>query len=66
MASDASTYVRELLEGTREPLSTEQVVAALRSANDKKAAIKGLEHWRTSGEAVQDADGLWVWIGPRW
>jgi len=62
---DASGDVWVLLEQATEPLSTAQVVEALRHAHDEEAVVQALEHWRVQGVVAQDVDGRWSWVAPR-
>jgi hypothetical protein len=61
---DASADVMAALRQRTEPLSVTELVELLKNAHDEAAIVKALEHWRASGEAVQDVEGRWGWIGP--
>jgi hypothetical protein len=62
---DASQAVRELLEKADEPLSTEQIIAALRNAVEPDEVQEALEHWHREIAAIEDASGKWSWLGPQ-
>jgi predicted Zn-ribbon and HTH transcriptional regulator len=57
--------VREVLEQENEPLSTEEVTAALQSALSADEVQEALEYWHREIGAVEDAAGKWLWVGPR-
>jgi hypothetical protein len=65
VSMEPTQAVREVLEQEDEPLSTDEVAAALQSALSADEVQEALEYWHRDIGAVEDAAGKWLWVGPR-
>jgi hypothetical protein len=62
---DPADSVRELLEKTKTPMPTEQIVQALSALHGKREIVESLDFWRREHHSVvHDDQGNWVWQGP--
>lgn len=63
---DPTDSVRALLEQATMPLSTEEVVEALKDVHDEHQVRMSLDFWhRENEDAYRDGDGRWSWQGSR-
>jgi predicted Zn-ribbon and HTH transcriptional regulator len=63
MGIEPRQAVREVLEATDEPLSTDQIAETLQSSLRPDEVQEALEHWHREIAAVEDASGKWSWLG---
>jgi predicted Zn-ribbon and HTH transcriptional regulator len=63
MGIEPRQAVREVLEGTDEPLSTDQIAETLQSSLQPDEVQEALEHWHREIAAVEDVSGKWLWLG---
>jgi len=65
MDVDPADSVRDLLEKTETPMSTEQIAQALSDLHGRHQIVESLDFWRREHHsAVQDDQGNWTWQGP--
>jgi predicted Zn-ribbon and HTH transcriptional regulator len=57
--------VREVLEQSDEPLTTDQVATILQNALNPDEVQEALEYWHREIGAVEDAAAEWLWVAPR-
>jgi hypothetical protein len=55
--------VREVLERTEEPLSTDQIAETLQDSLGSDEVQEALEHLHREIAAVEDPSGKWTWVG---
>jgi hypothetical protein len=65
MSVEPTQAVREVLEQSDEPLTTDQVAAILQHTLNPDEVQEALEYWHREIGAVEDAEGEWLWVGPR-
>jgi predicted Zn-ribbon and HTH transcriptional regulator len=63
MSIEPTRAVREVLERSDEPLSTDQIAETLENSLRPDEVQEALEHWHREIAAVEDASGKWTWLG---
>jgi hypothetical protein len=63
MSIEPTQAVREVLERTEEPMSTDQIAERLQDSLGPDEVQEALEHWHREIAAVEDASGKWTWLG---
>ena len=62
---DPADSVKDVLMGATQPMSTEQVVQALKDLHEEHEVLLALDFWRREHHiAFQDEDGNWTWQDP--